>query len=69
MGVIHSEVEALAFEIAPTYDLLQRDAWSFPIGVKLNVAMVGNSEASVTRTFLAVNLGIRWHWMHRDRLE
>lgn len=69
VGVLHSEVEALAFEIAPTYDLLQRDAWSFPIGVKLNLAMVSDSEVSVTRTFLAVNLGVRWHWMHRDRLD
>lgn len=69
VGVLSAEVSALAFEIAPTYALLQRDAWSFPVGVKLNVATFRSTDLSVTRTFLGVNLGVRWHWMHRDRLE
>lgn len=69
VGVLYSEVSALAFEIAPSYNLLQRDAWSFPAGVKLNFTVVSGPEASVGRAFLGLTFGIRWHWMHRDRLD
>lgn len=69
VGVLSGAVSALAFEVAPTYDILVRDSWSVPAGVKLSVATVRGEEASVTRSFVGLSLGVRWQWARRDRLE
>lgn len=69
VGVLSGEVSVLAFEVGPTYDLISGDAWAVPAGIKLNVATFGNDVASVTRAFLGVSLGVRWHWGQRERLD
>lgn len=69
VGVLSGEVSVLALDLGPTYDVIQRDSWSVPVGVRLNVAMVGSRDIAVTRAFLGVSLGVRWHWARRDKLE
>jgi hypothetical protein len=69
VGVLTGEVSALAFEVAPTYDLIVRNGWAVPVGVKVNVATIGSDAGSVTRTFAGLSVGVRWWWMRREQLE
>lgn len=69
VGVLTGEVSVLAFEVGPTYDLIARDGWAVPMGVKLNVATFGNDAGSVTRAFAGLSVGVRWRWLRRERLE
>lgn len=69
VGVLTGEVSVLAFEVAPTYDLMVRDGWAVPMGIKLNVATFGSDAGSVTRTFAGLSVGVRWRWLRRERLE
>lgn len=70
MGVLMAETgTAVTVDIAPTYELMARDWWSLPIGVNLSLAMIGNEDAAVTRAFLGLNVGVRLHWVRRERVE
>lgn len=70
LGVMgDDEVSTLAVDISPTYDLLQRNGWSVPAGLKLSLAAVGDRDLFVTRAFVGLTLGIQRHFGRRDRLE
>lgn len=69
VGVLRGDVSVLALEVGPTYDVLVRNSWSMPVGIRLSVATVGDQDVATTRAFLGINLGVRWHWARRDKLE
>lgn len=60
---------AMTVDVAPTYAVLQRDGWSVPVGVRLDLTALGVADAAVARAFLAVELGVRWQWLRRERLK
>ena len=72
VGVLSgTDLTAALFEVAPTYALIVRDSWSVPAGLRLSLATIDNRDpdATLTRAFLGIHFGVRWHWMHRDRLD
>lgn len=72
VGVLSgTDLTAALFEVAPTYALIVRDSWSVPAGIRLSLATIDNRDpdATLTRAFLGIHLGVRWHWMRRDRLD
>ena len=70
VGVLNGEASALAMEISPTYHVLAGSSWSVPVGVRLSMALVGTGGTeTLTRMFLGFNLGVRWYWAQREKLE
>jgi hypothetical protein len=66
-----TDLTAAFFQLKPSYALIARSSWSVPVGLTLSVATIDNRDpdASLTRAFLGVQLGVRWHLVRRDRLD
>lgn len=69
LGVTRGEVSSVALDVTPTYDLLNGDFWSVPAGLKISLMTVGSADASMSRAFLGLTVGVKRHFGHRERLE
>jgi hypothetical protein len=66
-----TDLTATTFEVTPTYDLVVRQGWSVPVGLRLSVSTLGGQDRDtyVTRPFLGLQLGVRWHLARREKLD
>lgn len=72
VGIMRGEeLTAATFEVAPTYALLVGRNWSVPVAVRFSLSTIDNRDpdARLTRAFVGLDLGVRWHWLRRDRLD
>lgn len=72
LGVMSgADLTAVTFDVTPTYDLVVRRDWSVPVGLRLSVSTIDSRDpdASITRAFLGLHLGVRWHLVRRDKLD
>lgn len=67
--LIGDNASAATLEVAPTYTVIQRDGWSVPLGVRLNLVALDGDDLAFTRAFAALELGVRWQWLRRERVE
>ncbi|MFO7892573.1 MAG: hypothetical protein R6U63_02465 [Longimicrobiales bacterium] len=72
VGVMHgTDLSAATLEVAPTYALMVRHGWSVPVGLRLSVSTLDSRDANatVTRGFLGLQIGVRWHLVRRERTD
>jgi hypothetical protein len=72
LGVMHgAHLTAMTFDVTPTYDLVVRQDWSVPMGLRLSVSTIESREtvSSISRAFLGLDVGVRWHLVRRERLD
>ena len=69
LGLIAGDVEAVALDISPTFDVMQKHNFVVPVGIRLSVAATRVDARPIARAFLGLNVGVRYHWLSRDRLD
>jgi hypothetical protein len=72
VGVLTSmDLVAATFDITPTYDLVVRHDLAVPVGLRFSVSNLvgGDTGPSLTRSFVGLHVGGRWHLATRKRLD
>lgn len=72
LGVMSgTDFTVATFDVKPTYDLLVRQDWSVPVGLRISVSSIdaGDRDAFLTRPFVGFHLGVRRHLARRGKLD
>ena len=69
LGLWSGPTSATILDLAPTYEIFARDSWSVPVGVRFSMGRIDGPNGAVTRSFVGLSLGAKWHFFARSRVE
>lgn len=69
--MVSPDLTSAFFEVGPKYAVLTGSTWSVPVGLRLSLVTTDGRDLDtrLTRAFLGIEIGVRWHLMRRDRLD
>jgi hypothetical protein len=69
VSAVWADVRSTAFDLHPTYAVLQGRSWSLPVGVKLSYAFFHGPDAHLSKPFVGITLGVKHRFGQRERME